>query len=95
MDIINKMTLADLITKYAGLVHRNSALELKQNPVFMRECRENEEFQQYVIDHKPTITTVRLPSVKFKHPGGTIIPATAQIDAECVPVAIEKPVEKI
>ena len=60
------MTLQELKDKYAGIVHRQSALELKGNPVFMKHCRENEDFKQWVLDRKPTMGTVRLPVTKFE-----------------------------
>jgi hypothetical protein len=72
------MTTSALIEKYAGLIHRSSALELKQNPVFMRHCRENEDFKRYVISQKPLMTSVRVPVVEFKGLKPIIVPAEAK-----------------
>jgi len=81
------MTLDDLIAKYAGLIQRQSALELKGNPVFMRACRENAEFRQWVLDRKPTMATVKIPPVEFlglaSTKGGVEV-KTPQIEAEPV-----------
>jgi hypothetical protein len=84
------MTIQKLITKYAGLVHRQSAAELKANPVFMRACRENEGFKLWVLGRKPTMATVSLPSVKFKRPDDIIVPAEAKS-----PQSAPEPVEKV
>ena len=72
------MTLADLIAKYAGTVHRCSALELKRNPKFMEACRECEEFREWVLAKKPIMATVRLPVAKFK-PCTQIQPEPAKV----------------
>jgi hypothetical protein len=79
------MTLQELKDKYAGIIHRQSAAELKGNPVFMKACRENEEFRAYVLDRKPTMATVRLTEVKFKHTEVTLPPEPvkpAHVDPE-------------
>ena len=79
------MTLDELKAKYAGLIHRQTARELKGNPVFMKHCRRNDEFKAYVLDRKPTMATVKLPVARFKPQADVITPVTAkspQIDAQ-------------
>jgi hypothetical protein len=90
------MTLEDLTAKYAGLIHRQSAAELKANPVFMKACRENEDFREYVLSQKPTMATVKVSGIKFKRPDGIIghtEPKQAQI--ERVDVKEPEPVEEV
>jgi hypothetical protein len=69
------MTLQELQAKYAGLVHRQSAKELKANPLFMKACRENEDFKQWVLSKKPTMATVRVHQAKFLGLAGSKAPS--------------------
>jgi hypothetical protein len=84
------MTLQENIAKYAGIVHRQSAKELKDNPKFMKACRENGEFKQWVLDRKPTMATVKVSKIKFRRPDDVIVPVDHK-----EPTIEPEPVEKI
>ena len=59
------MTTQELIEKYQTAVRNWTVQNLKADKDFMRDCREDEDFREYVLCHRPDMANDKGPRIKF------------------------------
>ena len=84
------MTLQENIAKYESNVRNWTVANLKLDGDFMKLCREDEAFREYVLSARPEMANEKAPKMNFLGLGHT----KGQIEPK-EPVIEPEPVEKI
>jgi hypothetical protein len=68
----NEMNIQDLIAKYQSAVRNHTVGNLKADVDFMKACRKNEDFRDYVLSVRPDMASCKQHVTKFKRPAGIV-----------------------
>ena len=81
------MTTAENIEKYQSAVRNWTVQNLKADKEFMAACRDDEDFKDYVLYHRPDMANDSRPKIKFlglSHSKVPDEPESPQIEPEPV-----------
>lgn len=86
------MTTGELIAKYETAVRNWTVQNLKADTDFMRDCREDEDFRDYVLYHRPDMANDKGHKIKFLGLAHDKVPVD-QESAEIEPEPVDKKVQ--
>ncbi len=76
------MTPPENTEKYESAVRNWTVQNLKADKDFMAACRDDVEFREYVVYHRPDMRNDKQPKIKFLGLGHSKVPATDKSETE-------------